>query len=153
MRGTLLLLLLALPAAFSDAAPVSLCLRESPSFEIRYTHSVERTPVVETYRVQGKTLVLVGMRFRSSGWGLPSEGYVRQDGWFVLSGLHRPLDALRLRVTRLNRYVLVAERRALPLLSLAGDGGMLVLSADQTRDCARVLRIVRSSTARPGLVR
>ncbi|MDR5709386.1 MAG: DUF1850 domain-containing protein [Armatimonadota bacterium] len=140
----LLLLVLALPPGRSGTSQILLCLRESPFFELRYVHSVERTPVVETYRIQGGRLVLVGMRFRSVGWGLPSEGYVRQNGWFVVSGLHRPLGALRLRVMRLNRYLLVAERQTLPLLSLAGEGGVLVLSAGRVPGCTRVLRIVRA---------
>jgi hypothetical protein len=151
MRGSLLLL--ALPIACSGTGPISLCLRDSPFLELRYVHSVERTPVIEIYRIQRGSLVLVETRFRSSGWGLPSQGYVLRGGWFVVSGRDRPLGALHLRVTRINRYVLVAGRRMLPLLPLAGEGGVLVLSAGQPRDCARVLRIVRSSTAPSGLVR
>ncbi|MCS7173448.1 MAG: DUF1850 domain-containing protein [Armatimonadetes bacterium] len=144
MSWLLLFFLLALPPGQSGTPRVLLCLRESPFFELRYVHSVERTPVIETYRVQGDTLVLMGMRFRSGGWGLPSEGYVRQNGWFVVSGLRHPLTALHLRILRLNQYVLVAERRALSLFPLAGKGGMLVLSAGQAHNCARVLRIARA---------
>lgn len=51
---------------------------------LRYTHSVERTPVEDVYRVDGTVLDNDLMRFQSYGWGLPAGANVTlDDGWFV----------------------------------------------------------------------
>lgn len=119
---------------------LSICV-ESGAFELHYVHSVERTPVVEVYRVRDGTIVLEGMRFRSLGWGLPSEGYVRRGGWFVVSGLGRRLGTLRVRTTRLNRYTLVVGDRAVPLVERAPEGALVELLVARTPGCDRALQV------------
>jgi hypothetical protein len=120
---------------------LSICLGEGGAFELHYVHSVERTPVVEVYRVHDGAIVLEGMRFRSLGWGLPSEGYVRRDGWFVVLGLGRRLGTLRVRTTRLNRHTLVVGDRTLPLAERVREGALVELSAARTPGCDRTLQV------------
>jgi len=51
---------------------------------LAYTHSVEQTPVVDTYRVRGQRLEMTRMAFESYGWGLPADANVsREGGQFV----------------------------------------------------------------------
>ncbi|WP_394348292.1 DUF1850 domain-containing protein [Halorubrum sp. SD626R] len=51
---------------------------------LEYTHSVEKTPVYDEYRVEGDTLVNTRMEFESYGWGLPSRVNVTNvNGTFV----------------------------------------------------------------------
>ncbi len=139
----LLLLVLALPSGTAPTPLSAFCLRGPTAFQLRYLHSVERTPVIELYRVRDGALVLEGMRFRSLGWGLPSEGYVREDGWFVVSGLAQPVGVLRLRVSRLTRHTLVVGHRVLLLYRLVPEGGGVVLSVGPVRGCPRALRVDR----------
>ena len=70
---------------------------------MRYTHSVEKTPVVETFRVlDDGRLLLISTAYKSYGVGLPSlpsEGKLTiRDGWFVLENLQREYRDIRLRV-------------------------------------------------------
>lgn len=51
---------------------------------LAYNHSVERTPVVDTYRVRGQRLEMTRMAFESYGWGLPADANVtRVNGQYV----------------------------------------------------------------------
>lgn len=94
---------------------------------LEYTHSVERTPVVEVYVADTRDLRLVRMEFVSQGAGLPSAGYVREGDRFVLK-TDRRLDNLVLRVSAVARPRLTVGPRMLDLLPLAGDGGTIVLA-------------------------
>jgi hypothetical protein len=71
---------------------VSLCLATAAlalplalqAFTLAWTHSVEKTEWRETWRVEGRELVLDEGRVRGSGAGMdPPEGAVLQDGWWV----------------------------------------------------------------------
>lgn len=54
------------------------------AFTLAWTHSVEKTEWRETWRVEGRELVLDEGRVRGSGAGMdPPEGAVLQDGWWV----------------------------------------------------------------------
>lgn len=44
---------------------------------LEYTHSVEKTRVLDGYRVRGDRLVMTNMEFESYGWGLPAKASVR----------------------------------------------------------------------------
>lgn len=52
---------------------------------LAYTHSVEKTPVRDVYRVDGDRLVMVRMEFSSFGAGLPARANVTEtaDGTYV----------------------------------------------------------------------
>lgn len=56
------------------------------AFTLAWTHSVEKTEWRETWRVEGRELVLDEGRVRGSGAGMdPPEGAVLQNGWWVYS--------------------------------------------------------------------
>lgn len=44
---------------------------------LEYTHSVQKTRVLDGYAVRGDRLVMTNMEFESYGWGLPAEASVR----------------------------------------------------------------------------
>lgn len=95
---------------------------------LRYRHSVERTPVVERFRVESGGLRFVEMRFVSQGAGLPTEGYVREGGEFVLRG-DRWVGALPVVVTGVAGHVLSVDGEDVDLVRLGGDGAALILEA------------------------
>jgi len=143
-RSGAFLLFCAASVAYSPTARTSLCLPSDGRFELRYLHSVERTPVVERYRVAADgTLWLEGMRFRSSGWGFPSEGFRRHGAWFETTHPPRRLDGLVLRVSRLSRQELRAGVRVLALYPLAREGAALRVDPFTRGRCPRGL-ILRS---------
>lgn len=63
---------------------LSVPVESGSNVTLSYTHSVEKTPVVDIYTVNGSRLDNTKMRFKSYGWGLPSRENVElRDGWFV----------------------------------------------------------------------
>lgn len=59
-------------------------VQENTRVALAYTHSVEQTPVVDTYRVRDGRLEMTRMTFESYGWGLPADANVtRVNGSFV----------------------------------------------------------------------
>lgn len=105
------------------------------AFALVYRHSVERTPVVERYRVAegaGPTgqaepvLVLEASEYRSLGAGLPAEGEMREgpEGPVLVIALRRTMDSLVLRPLPLTEHALrLGDGRRIPL----PDGGALEL--------------------------
>lgn len=66
---------------------------------LSYTHSVEKTPVEDIYIVEGTTLQLDRMMFRSHGAGLPTEG-----------GIEKTDDGFMLPLNESHEQVVVAPR-------------------------------------------
>ena len=103
------------------------------AFALVYRHSVERTPVVERYRVaRGEgpagqaepvlVLVLEASEYRSLGAGLPAEGELREgpEGPVLVIWLRRTMDSLVLRPLPLTEHALrLGDGRRIPL----PDGG------------------------------
>jgi hypothetical protein len=98
------------------------------SVELRYTHSVERTPVVEVFQAGPDGLWLTAMRFVSQGAGLPTEGYVREGDHFILR-TRRHLGIVRLRVSALASQRLVVGKNQVDLATVAGDGAGVSLGS------------------------
>lgn len=122
----------AAPPLRAAAAPGARTLLRTPlgsGVEIRleYTHSVERTKVVETYRAARGGLRLVRMEFASQGAGLPSEGYVREGNRFVLR-TDRPLASLPVLVSGIGRQRLTVGSAVFDLRAAAGEGWIVTVS-------------------------
>lgn len=47
-------------------------VKQGEEFTVVYTHSVEKSPVTETYKVDGKKIILLETTFKSFGAGLPA---------------------------------------------------------------------------------
>lgn len=111
---------------------------------LEYMHSVERTPVLEVYEVSPNGLRLVRTEFVSQGAGLPSEGFVKEGGRFVLR-TDRPLSRLSIRVSQVAVQHLLVGGKALDLLWEAGDGAEVVLAVRRRP----WLLVLRSGVLRP----
>ncbi|WP_426962048.1 DUF1850 domain-containing protein [Haloparvum alkalitolerans] len=53
---------------------------DAEGFVLSYTHSVEKTPVIETYERRDGRLVMTRMEFSSYGAGLPAQADVERTG-------------------------------------------------------------------------
>ncbi|MFC7156567.1 DUF1850 domain-containing protein [Halomarina halobia] len=51
-------------------------VEENTTVALEYTHSVEKTRVLDAYAVRGDRLVMTRMDFQSYGWGLPADANV-----------------------------------------------------------------------------
>lgn len=72
-------------------------------FTLTYIHSVEKTPVVEYYKIKANgDLKLIKTQFESYGAGLPLEtnNFVIKDGKFILSDMNIVISELKIRVAR-----------------------------------------------------
>jgi hypothetical protein len=112
--------------------------------EVHYVHTVERTPVVEVFAAGTDGLRFVEMRFVSQGAGLPTEGYLREGGAFVLRRQDPP-RALPLAVSAAAGHRLIAAGHSVDLVALAGDGARVLVTSRRAG--------VRLPWARPRLQR
>ncbi|MDQ7858992.1 MAG: DUF1850 domain-containing protein [Armatimonadota bacterium] len=94
--------------------------------ELRYRHSVERTPVVEVFRAEPDGLWFVEMRFLSQGAGLPTEGYVREGGLFVLRRPRR-IGEVPLLVSAEGGHRLRVGQDEVDLVAAFGEGAAVRL--------------------------
>lgn len=85
-------------------------------FSVQFIHSVELRPVVEYFTIDERgEIVLTGTRFQGFGAGLPTDGgdgtFFQQGDAFVITGLHRPVGELRVRLHPMNEYTVSHRRR------------------------------------------
>jgi hypothetical protein len=105
-------------------------------FQLQWTHTVTRRPIIETYRVQpDRQLALVQMIFDQYGPNLPAgpEGgttwRIERDRW-VVTGYQVELAALGFGVGPYGHELQVGSRR-LDLLRAAGSDRLLKLSVER----------------------
>lgn len=116
---------------------------------LRYTHSIHRTPVIETYAIGDGVLVLEAVRFQSYGVGMPSDveqgqTFAMEKGWFVLAHLNRPLPHLDLRVGYVANHTLHIGSRRIQLARVAAPGSWVRLTMDRESLAKRVWRVIGS---------
>lgn len=114
-----------------------------------YTHSIHRTPVVETYTIGDGILVLEAMRFQSYGVGMPSDveigqTFTMENGWFVLAHLNRPLPHLDLRIGYVANHTLRIGPRQFPLARVAAPGSWVRLTVRRETLANRLWRVIGS---------
>ena len=107
-------------------------LGKNNTFSLHYTHSVEKTPVVETFTIlENGTLLLTSTRYRSYGVGLPSlpeEGRLTiADGWFLLEGLHREYRDIRVRVGPEAELLVEYDQKSFPLYQWYPPGSLVII--------------------------
>ena len=155
----LLLLVLCAPVpvvqvAADDGSPVRRCLFAGPTVvTVSYVHSVERTPVLETYVARLAGLRLGEVRWQSFGAGLPDEYDAREDDFYVRRmdvELGRRLDYWFLPLNQVQ--ISVGERlvfegpaapsrvsvfvRFVPLVAVSGSRSLLSSAAARVRSAA-----------------
>lgn len=97
------------------------------TIELHYQHTVERTPIVEVYRVEADGLWFEEMRFVSQGAGLPTDGYVREGGQFVLRR-RRHVGVLSLRLSAIAGHRLRAGGHEVDLVAAFADGAAVTIA-------------------------
>ena len=107
-------------------------LRQNQVFSLKYTHSVEKTPVIETFQAQKNgTLLLISTKYKSYGVGLPSlpqEGKLTvADGWLTLEGLQRQYRDIRVRVGPEAGLVLEIGRQMYPVHEWYPPGSLVII--------------------------
>lgn len=99
-------------------------------FQLRYTHSSDRTPVQDIFRVgRDGDFVLLEERYRWYGAGLESHprAGISFDGDWTRVTVNRPMRELRLRVGRVSNPVIRSVDREIILGALAPGGSLLLI--------------------------
>lgn len=102
------------------------------TFSLKYTHSVQKTPVAENFIIQAvDELILDSTVYQTYGVGLPflpGEGrFERQGNNFVLSGIGRRFDKVAVHAGREAGLVLEADNRVVPLHALHAGGAFVTI--------------------------
>ena len=90
-----------------------------PTFTLTYVHSVTRTPVRESYRIDGDSIVQTEIRFEQHGPGLPTEAdeggrFEQRNGQFIVT-MHRRFASFAMRVHADQQWRLVAAGQRIDL--------------------------------------
>lgn len=90
-------------------------VKEDEVFTVWYTHSVQLTPVTETYKVEDKKIILTDSFFYSLGAGLPSTTPYKfrlKDEGFEIYDINQELEYLvyRTGAERANHKLILRDR-------------------------------------------
>ena len=73
------------------------------TFNIKYLHSVAKTPVIEFFEIKDGKILLTGTEYQSYGAGLPTEAtqgeYIVEDDKFIIKNINQFLPEILLRVS------------------------------------------------------
>lgn len=82
---------------------------------IEFTHSVQKTPVIEELAFDAGEFVLLRTRYKSLGVGLPfdaGDGNFRREGdWFIMDDMNRRFKSLELRTGKGTRLKITVGGR------------------------------------------
>jgi len=100
------------------------------SFSIKYTHSVQLTPVEEIFTIsKSGEIVLSWTIFESVGFGLPDltleSKFLIENGKVILYDINKKIDKIFLRVSFLNNHFLIIKEKEINLRDIA-EGGDLI---------------------------
>ena len=118
-----------------DREPIAFDSKVGDVWNIRFTHSVEKTPWEEFFTVNGvNDLTMTHTRFESLGWGYPyspSDGLFRRtdDNRFELV-MNRPYKQVDLRVAEQAMPCIVHYNTVYDLCALFGHGSLVQVKAE-----------------------
>ncbi|MFN2364559.1 MAG: DUF1850 domain-containing protein [Halarsenatibacteraceae bacterium] len=123
--------IIALIVFSSDEAVIEFkpVLAYSAEVELRYIHSVAKTPVFEYFSINEDSFLLKKTVFESFGAGLPLDGgeFKRENGKFVREGQNTRLDNLVIRVSRTKGQEIVIAGEIFDLQDLLEPGERLII--------------------------
>jgi len=118
-------------------------VEDGTTVDVEYTHSVEKTPVRDSYEVRGAELDNVRMEFSSYGAGLPANQEItRENGSFVFDP-DRTYERLVVNPGSVAGHDLVVDGDRHDLVALA-DGEAVVLTVERRTVAELVEQRIRS---------
>ncbi|WP_198468327.1 DUF1850 domain-containing protein [Acetomicrobium sp. S15 = DSM 107314] len=121
----------------NDTIVYAVTIGINDTFSIKFTHSVAKRPVVETFGFSaGKKITLLETEYDSFGAGLPFEvkggqRFIAKDGKFKIVGYNYEVPDLVIRVGRFADHLFVFRGEEIRLVDLAKAGEALVFSVEE----------------------
>ncbi|CAJ1004060.1 hypothetical protein QO009_003378 [Brevibacillus aydinogluensis] len=112
-------------------------IADDGTFAIRWTHSINRTPVVETYRVQNGQIILSELTFQDYGIGMETqladdEQLISENGLFRIVNMHRAYPALHLFIGQVRaNHTLLFSGREIPLADVDNPGAAVTIRVEK----------------------
>ncbi|MDA5109123.1 MULTISPECIES: DUF1850 domain-containing protein [Brevibacillus] len=112
-------------------------IAENGTFAIRWTHSINRTPVVETYRVRNGQIILSELTFQDYGIGMesqlaPGEHLISRDGLFRIVNMNRAFPALHLFIGQVRaHHTLLFAGQEIPLADVDKPGAAVTIRVEK----------------------
>lgn len=106
---------------------------ENLTLTIEFTHSVQKTPVIEELAYKDGEFVLLRTQYKSLGVGLPfdaGDGNFRREGdWFIMDDMNRRFKNLELRTGKGTRLKITVDGRQYELYKKFPLGTKIVVKA------------------------
>ena len=107
---------------------------QGSEFAVSFNHSVNKSPVIEYYRIENGLIYLKSLRYYTFGAGMPTELLQGQtmrheeDGAMVIEGFDRPIPHLVYNIGRISNHTLHWQGREIPLNTLDAPGQPILFS-------------------------
>ncbi|NCB30338.1 MAG: DUF1850 domain-containing protein [Clostridia bacterium] len=116
---------------------LALPIRQEETFSIRYIHSVNLSPVIDTLQWSGQDLVLRTTLFSDYGWGMPvlADGigthFEHTPDGFLISGIDKAQASVPILLQQVPDHHILYRGREISLLKLAGSGAFLRIAGER----------------------
>jgi hypothetical protein len=127
--------------AASGEELLSVPVEENTTVALEYTHSVEKTRVLDAYAVRGGELVMTRMEFQSYGWGLPARVNVSQENGSFVFDPDGSYEELYVKPGRIAGHELHVGTETYDLVARSDAESVRIYVAERT-----VLDVARSMT-------
>ncbi|MFC0189660.1 DUF1850 domain-containing protein [Fictibacillus aquaticus] len=112
-------------------------IEDGEKFQIKYTHSIHKTPVIETYKASADLIIQQSIAYRNFGVGMPDnagegERFRKVDGMYVLDQMNREFPHLDLRTGKvIANHKLIVDGKERPFSSFAEPGSWLRIKLER----------------------
>ncbi|MBM7556918.1 DUF1850 domain-containing protein [Halanaerobacter jeridensis] len=103
-------------------------------FAIKYTHSVENTPVWDYFKVLDRNILLTSTKYMSYGAGLPflkKNNYQVQDEKFIIKEINTQLEKIPLRVSDYAKHKLLIDQEVYKLYQLTAAQNLVMIKVEE----------------------
>lgn len=94
-------------------------IENGDNFEIKYQHSVARTPVIEFFEIKDGKILLTGTEYQSYGAGLPTSAelgdYIVENDKFIIKNIDQFLPEIMLRVSDYAKHEFIFNQKSYKL--------------------------------------
>lgn len=118
----------------TGALLLALPLADGESFDLRYTHSVNRSDVTDTIVRHGDTLMCTQTLFTAYGVGIPvladgiGTAFQETEDGFLITGIDNVQTSIPLLTQEYPNQRILLRDREISLVETAGSGRLLVLA-------------------------